>query len=104
MEMSCDNEQKIEKLPIWKFHMPKTTKRVVTQQFSALKSYFNFHCQNFFDCFQLPACYLIHSWLTTLLLPPKSQDKTIKWTLEKVKISLVIFLGQKTSQILWLVN
>ena len=54
--------------------------------------------------FQLPACCLVHPWLTTLLLPWTNWLAPTMWTLASVKTDLDKFLGPKMSPATWILN
>ena len=69
MALSGDNVQKRENLLLWKSHMTITKRDayIINEMQFKINLQLSFTKINHF--FQLPAFYLVHAWLTTLLLP-----------------------------------
>ena len=88
--MSRDNDQKKKEVPY--MEMSRDTDAYKSSDFLLSN-----HCSIFFPestrFFQLPAFYLVHPWLTTLLLPWTNWLAPTMWTLAKVKTDLDNFLG-----------
>ena len=103
MEMPRDKDQKKEGISLdgnvtWKWR-----KRPYERFFSS-KIALCVSVSSFFHFFQVQDCYVIHAWLTTLLLRWTGQFVPIMWTLEDHMTDLNNFVGPKMTPTTGMLN